>query len=61
MSSRSSTILVTEDLISHLEKAFPANAYKPGMPLEEVAYHQGTQEPIIHLKQMLHKRTKRGR
>jgi hypothetical protein len=61
MSSRNDTILVTEDLISHLEKAFPAKPYQPGMPMEEVAYAQGTQEPIIHLKQMLHKRNKRGR
>lgn len=55
------SILVNEDLIAHMEKAFPDKPYKPGATLAEVAYNQGTQDPIQHLKYLLQKRNKRGR
>ena len=54
-------LLVTEDLVTHMEKAFPETVYKPGMTLDEVAYRQGTQDPINHLKYLLRKRNQRGR
>ena len=54
-------LLVTEDLVNHMEKAFPEKPYKPGMTLDEVAHNQGTQDPINHLKYLLQKRSKRSR
>ncbi len=55
------SINITEDLVTHMRAAFPPMHYKPGMSLEEVAFAQGTQEPIIRLEQLLHQRNKRGR
>ena len=54
-------LLVTEDLLTHMEKAFPETPYRPGMPLDEVAYYQGAQAPINHLRMLLQKRNKRSR
>lgn len=53
-------LLVTEDLVTHMEKVFPERPYKPGMTLDEVAHGQGTQDPINHLKYLLQKRNKRN-
>jgi len=54
-------ILITEDLVNYMKAAFPPKHYQPGMPLDEVAFNQGTQEPIHHLEQLLRKRNARGR
>ncbi len=54
-------ILITEDLVDHMKAAFPLKPYQPGMPLDEVAFNQGTQEPIHHLERLLRKRNARGR
>jgi len=54
-------LLITEDLVNHMKAAFPPLPYSPGMTLEELAYAQGTQEPIIRLEQMLQQRNARGR
>jgi len=54
-------LLITEDLVDHMKAAFPPKPYTPGMSLEEIAYAQGTQEPIHRLEQLLQKRNARGR
>ena len=49
-------LLITSELVDHMKAAFPVVTYKPGMPLEEVAFAAGTQAPIQHLEIILQKR-----
>lgn len=51
---------ITPELLTYMEKAFPPRPYKPGMPLDEVAYYEGTQAPIIRLRELLERRNKRN-
>jgi len=54
-------LLITEELVTHMQAAFPVEPYKPGMSLAEVAFAEGTQKPIRHLELILQKRNARGR
>ena len=54
-------LLITQELVDHMKAAFPPTDYKPGMPLDEVAFNAGKQEPIRHLEIILQKRIARSR